>query len=67
MAAHRHARGIAQLRLDPDEEEETAEPAPEIPSEESPPIEKPKRLPVEEMPGGAASALQERQRRWLVE
>jgi hypothetical protein len=64
MAAHRHARGIAQRRLDPDEEEE----APEPPTpEEYVPIEKPKRVPVEEMPGGSGSALQERQRRWLVE
>ncbi|HTP53397.1 MAG TPA: hypothetical protein VML94_00295 [Thermoplasmata archaeon] len=67
MEARRPARGIAQRRLDPDLSDEGTPSEPEPAIDVAAPIEKPKRAPIEEMPGGSASALQERQRRWLAE
>jgi len=65
MAARRHARGVGQRRIDPDEPRPDPEeaPPPESPADAPPPGRRPE--PIEEMPGGSASLLLERQRRWI--
>ena len=66
MASRRRARDVGQHRLDapeppPPSPAETPEEPVEIPST------KPPKAPIEEMPGGSASELRERQRRWYKE
>ena len=66
MAARRRARDVGQQRLDPPNPPTTG--AAEAPAEppDVPPTDPPK-APIEEMPGGSAAELRERQRRWFKE
>lgn len=72
MAERRHARNVAQRRLDPEPEtppprEEADLPGAEPPAEPPPAPAAPRPRPPEELPGGSGAELRERQRRWLAE
>lgn len=72
MAERRHARNVAQRRLDPEPDtpppREEAKPPEAEPTAVSPSASAaPRPRPPEELPGGSGAELRERQRRWLAE